>query len=351
MNVARLLKHIALLCIPALLLSGCSLLNRVPIREQDLSDTAPLVSYPKDNAPIQMIQTTDYWVSLVGNYTSSDYAVSVSDTVDILNPVYTVENVSIWFFDASDTGAVWCEKSEEHYTYKLYCFEDEQITVLHQTENAADFQAQNIAIYDHTVYYCLADHAQLQATLYAYDIATQTTHTVHTVPFTEETLPHSFSVEERFITLADSKTVIILDRMTYDITKTHVLPADVERVFAVSYNADDDTCALYYSDEDSEDIGILDPQNSRLTSLYTFAENHYAYHDTIRCIDGHLYWIAQSNVSGYVADHYRLIDYDYKTHRATETPQAFAFFEKNGEKHILCFDGREYETIELYNYD
>ena len=57
---------------------------------------------------------------------------------------------------------------------------------------------------------------------------------------------------------------------------------------------------------------------TEIASVFTFSQNHYAYQDKIDCHDGHIYWIAQANVSGNVTDHYTFIDYNYLDHKPTE---------------------------------
>lgn len=96
------------------------------------------------------------------------------------------------------------------------------------------------------------------------------------------------------------------------------MPEAVKYVYCVSYDSKNDTCALYYADNDSEDIGILKEGQTKIASVFTFSQNHYAYQDKIDCHDGHIYWIAQANVSGNITDHYTFIDYNYLDHKPTE---------------------------------
>ena len=109
-----------------------------------------------------------------------------------------------------------------------------------------------------------------------------------------------------------------------------------------------DTCALYYADNDSEDIGILKEGQTEIASVFTFSQNHYAYQEKIDCHDGHIYWIAQANVSGNVTDHYTFIDYNYLDRKPTEIDRTFSFYRNEIELYLLRFNKNgDYSHIDL----
>ena len=106
-------------------LSGCSLFKK----------TKPLEivkTYPKETAPSQIVKTENHWVMLLSTYGSQNYTISVGENLDSANSVYSVKDVSIWYFEANEKGVVWCEKSKTFYTYKAYIFETQTVETVRE---------------------------------------------------------------------------------------------------------------------------------------------------------------------------------------------------------------------------
>ena len=128
----------------------------------------------------------------------------------------------------------------------------------------------------------------------------------------------------------------------------NALPEDTYYVFSVSYDAANSTCALYYCDSDSENIGTMLQGDTAIRSVYTFGSNEYAYQDQIKCVNGCIFWISQHNVSGNVTDHYRLIQYDYLQDKPMETNRTIAYFIDGKTVYFLRFDkAGNYQNVEL----
>lgn len=324
-----------------LLLFGCS--GNISISEPQV-----IASYPKDTAPSQVVKTNNYWVMLHSTYSSQSYTFSFGENFESGNTFYTTNDVSIWYFEANDSAIVWCEKSSEFYTYKVYTFDSQEIETVFQCPTEEGFQPQNIGIFLNCVYYCTIDYQQATVSVFAYDIDAKTTSEVFSVAFDEAQQPYSINLENRFLSFACSGAVRVLDLEKHETVFDSPLPGAVFHVFGISYDNINDTCALYYADSDSEDIGFLKEGNEEISSIFTFSQNHYAYQDKLECYDGHIYWIAQANVSGNVADHYRLVDYNYLEHQAVETYRAFNFYRNNNDVYVLRFNnGGNYTHIDL----
>ena len=177
---------------------------------------------------------------------------------------------------------------------------------------------------------------------------TKETTDVYTIAFSETQQPYSIHMDNGKLCFMCSDQVKVFDLQNKAIVFESALPTDTKHVFAASYDSVNDTCALYYADGDSEDIGFLKEGDTTISSVFTFAENHYAYQDKLECDNGHIYWIDQANVSGMVADHYKLVDYNYLEHKVVETPRAFDFCRYDGVLYTLSFNKKgKYTYIDL----
>ncbi len=210
------------------------------------------------------------------------------------------------------------------------------------------YQPQNIGIYLDTVYYCAINYDNQEVQVIAYDITTKTTSDVYNVDFDEAKQPYSINLENEYLSFVCSEQIKVLNLQNNEVVFDSTLPDTIKYVYSVSYDSKNDTCALYYADNDSEDIGVLKEEQSEIASVFTFSQNHYAYQDKIECHDGHIYWIAQANVSGAVTDHYRFIDYNYLDHKPTEIERTFSFYRNESELYLLRFNkSGDYTHIDL----
>ena len=342
----KLLRSVllSLLVLLLFILSGCA--KHAPQKQPPITKT-----YPMEVAPSQVVKTEKQWVLLNSTYGSQNYTISVGESLDSTNSIYSVNNVSIWYFEANENAIAWCEKSLEFYTYKIYVFETQKTETIFQATVDKGYQPQNIGIYLNTAYYCTIDYDNQEVQVMAYDIASNTKTDVIKVEFDETKQPYSINLENETLSIVCSDQIKVLDLQNDEIVFDSVLPDSVTYVYGVSYDNQNDTCALYYADNDSEDIGILKKGENDIVSVFTFSKNHYAYQDKIECYDGHIYWINQANVSGTVTDHYTLIDYNYLEHKPTETDRTFSFYRFENIFYILRFNkSGEYTHIDLCQY-
>ena len=297
-----------------------------------------LKTYPKEMAPAQIIKTDDKWVMLNNTYGESKYSISVGTELDSLIDVYSVDDVRIWYVDANQKAIVWCEKSDETYTYKMYDFETEEIIVISQRSIEEGFQAQNIGIYLDKVYYCLVDYERQEVSVFAYDIVLKETDVIHKCAFVEKKQPYSINLEDEYLNFVCAEQVKVLNLKENRTDFEVLLPDDVKYAYTASYDRINDTCAVYYADEDSEDIGIIKKGDVEISCHITFSENHYAYHEKVECHDGYIYWIFQANVSGYIVDNYCFADYNYLESLPLEIERTFEFYRKGKEIYLLRFN-------------
>ena len=332
---------LSVLILSMLLLSGCSAL---------MSQKQPQIvnTYPKETAPSQVIKAGEQWVLLRSTYGGQNYTISVGEDSNPTNNIYSVDDVSIWYFEANKNGVVWCEKSQEFYTYKIYVFETQKVETVFQVAVDKGYQPQNIGIYLNTVYYCAINYDSQEVQVIAYDITTKATSDVYKVEFDEAKQPYSINLENEYLSFVCSEQIKVLNLQNNETVFDSTLPEAVKYVYSVSYDIQNDTCALYYADNDSEDIGILKEGQTEIASVFTFSQNHYAYQDKIECYGGHIYWIAQANVSGNVTNHYTFVDYNYLDHKPTEIDRTFSFYRNESKLYMLRFNKNgDYTHIDL----
>lgn len=275
---------------------------------------------------------------LHSTYGGQSYTISVGENSNSTNNIYSVGGVSIWYFEANENGVVWCEKSNEFYTYRIYAFETQKVETVFEVAVDKGYQPQNIGIYQNTVYYCNINYDTQEVEVVAYDIATKATSDVYRVDFDEAKQPYSINLENEYLSFVCSEQIKVLDLKNNEIVFDTALPEAVKYVFSVSYDSRNDTCALYYADNDSEDIGVLKEGQKNIVPVITFSKNYYAYQDKIECYDGHIYWIEQANVSGAVTDHYRFVDYNCLDNKFSEIDRAFSFYRIESELYLLRFN-------------
>lgn len=330
---------LALVTVLSLTLSGCGMFKADP--------SSVIATYQANAAPSLMVKTEKHWVSFLNTYGSYEYTLSVSTSAEKTEQAYSVSGVSIWCLAADDNCAVWCERSDTEYTYKLYTFSDKQTTVLHKT-SAEEYQPQNVGIYDGCVYYSIIDYTANKYSIFKYDVNEKFEYDFIHAELSADNQPYSFVIEGGNLIFINSKSIAVTKLENKDTIFVSFLPSSVMYVYSASYDSVNHKCAIYYADNDSEDIGIIGEGQTEVSSIFTFGKNRYAYQDKIRCEDGHIYWIAQSNATGNVTDHYTLVDYDYINHKPTEYERTFAFFLDGDSIYSLRFDkSGDYEGIEL----
>ena len=116
---------LSVLILSMLLLSSCSAL--MPQKQPQIVNT-----YPEETAPSQVIKVGEQWVMLHSTYGDPNYTISVGENTNSTSNIYSVSDVSIWYFEANQNGVVWCEKSQGFYTYKIYVFETQKVETVFQ---------------------------------------------------------------------------------------------------------------------------------------------------------------------------------------------------------------------------
>lgn len=310
-----------------------------------------LKSYPRSDSPARLIKNDNGWVVLFNTYGMSDYSLRIGESLDSLEEIYSVEDVLIWYVDANENAITWTERKDENITYKFYDLKSQKVETFLNLKDEKYYQMMNVGIYLNDIYYSIVDFENEEVTVYAYDIDLKQSNVVHKEAYVEKNLPYSINLEDKYLNFICSEKIKVFDLTLNQVAFEAALPENVVRAYTASYDRINDTCAVYYADEDSEDIGIIKAGDSTLDSHITFPENHYAYHENIELHGGHLYLVFQANVSGNVADHYQFIDYNYQTKVPLETERGFAFYRGKDELYALRFKhNKESLDVDLCKY-
>lgn len=335
---------ISLLLTLVLSLAGCN--SHIPQGDPGTK----LASFPTDsNYPVKLVKTDSYWVSLVGRYGSSSSSISVSDTAQDLHTVYSAEDVTVWFMDADDEYVIWSELSEEFYTYKVHSIAAGTTETIFQTTANDVMQLRNVSLHNGFAYYAYMDYSAQQAHVFRYDLQKKSAEPIFSPKWEGDKSVMSFAVQDGLLSIAVPEGITVLDLNSGETVYKNLLPTDIHYVFSVSYDAVNKTCALYYADSDSEDIGIMKQGDATIRSIYTFGSNQYAYQDQIQCLNGRIYWISQFNASGNVTEHYSLVEYDYLSDLPNETQRTLNFYVDEHGEYLLRFDrSGEFHNIDLY---
>lgn len=345
-----LLRTVVLLLVllSVLLASACG--NTVTVYE--LTGDAVWYEYPVSNAPVHTVCAGDTWYSLIGLYGSSDFSLSVSDNYAATKEVYSVCGVGIWFFDADENGAVWCEMSAEGRSFKYYNKSTGEVKEIFYADIPRGFQNANVGMYNGGIYFAHIDYENKSAFLMRYDIAKDTVEKFHRLEYIGETSCTSFTVSGNVLLASvgsqnDTKLIKLdLDNGSY--CETWDISSNVAFVYACAYDPMGVSHAIYYRDsKGNEHIGALDAKTLKLKSIFTFGENIYAYQDRVEAYGGHIYWINQANVSGVVSDHYRFIDYNAKDDIVDEYVRTFGFSVVDDGIMLLSFNRMDYDGIYL----
>ena len=342
MKKAVSLALILLLTLSLFAVSGCS----KSIKQVDLQ---VIKSFPEDVAPSQVVKTENHWIFLMNTYGKSKYSISIGENIEKHNEVYSVDDVKIWYIDANEKAVVWSERNSDSVIFKLYNFKAKNVETVFEISREK-YQPMNVGIYLNNVYYGWIDYENNKVYACTYDVDSKETSVFYEEDYIEENLPYSTNLDGEYLLFVSSDRIKVFDLKNNEIPFDTSLPDNVVYAYSASYDHINDTCAIYYADGDSEDIGILKESDFLIASHITFTENIYAFHEKVECVDGHIYLIRQMNVSGQIADHYDYIDYDYIEHMPLEGDRAFSFCRSGDEIYLLRYNGSEYTHIELCKY-
>lgn len=307
--------------------------------------------YPANEAPVKTVRAGDRWYSLVGMYNHNSCALSVSGDYTGFNKVYTVTDGAVWFFEATEDHAVFSEMHGAYVSIMLCDGKSGAVREIFRMETEAGYQNSCVGIYGDNIYFAYTDYAAEKAQIMRFSISDGALDTFALLPYRAEHSCTSMSVDGSTLLAAsgtgEDACITVFDLDGADEPATHRISKDVNLIYACAYDTHSGGIAVYYSDRDGEHIATLKEKNGRLKNIHTFGENVYAYQDTVEMRGGHVYWVAQTNTSGLVADHYRFVDHDTESGRAEEYLRTFSFTVTEEGVQLLAFNKADYDAVYL----
>ncbi len=307
-------------------------------------ETKTLASYTAETGiPAHVIPAENgKFYALCNAYDSTEYAISFSDNAEAPNIIHDLPaDAWTWYLDASEDGAIWCECGTSTYVWNCYNAADGSITEIDGDYQQNGFQNMKVGVYDGYAYYAHTDYSHQTAEIIRYSIAGGTSETVYTFSFFGEISIQSLKISENYLILAGCTDSQYPDAVVIDLKndQTTVMEMGAEAAYVYDAAYDGKTLALYYENgaTGEEQIGVYDKETRKVTPIMTFPENYYAYHDTINCVDGEIYWIEQQNVSGDIADHYSLNIHKISDGTSRNIPTAFDYEIAEDGLYYLCY--------------
>lgn len=352
--LALLLAFCALLGLP-----GCSLLSGYKTNR-----LKAIASYSVESGvyPQSVIPVEDGWFALIGNYGETGYAVTFGATPDKLKTIYEENESRVWFIEAKGSLAAWSDKTvlDDHsatYRFRVYDRSKEMITEFYIAE-CEEFYPENIGIYGRNVYWCATDAEKETAEIRSYSVDSGTTETVFKSAYNGEDSLSCLTVDGEYLSVAHwnregQPMVTVLSLATGQVVIEQILPSWVRHVFAVSYDSTNSKVVLYLLRGNGKESLYAFPSDGGeyddegLFLICDFKEGIYAYHDRVKCRDGHVYWIFQLNRTGNVSDHYFLADYSFRSDKITEYRRTYAFSVEGERMYTLSFNRQNYTAVDL----
>ena len=345
---AKIVRLTAIFLILIFCLVGCKS-NEVVVYE--LTEENAWEIFPVENAPVKTVRAGDTWYSLLGSYGSGEFRLSVSDTYYSFDTVYETAGVSIWFFEANEKCAAWCEMTADARVFMIYDTAKAKTEEIFRIGLDDGYQNANVGVYEDGVYFTHIDYDKESACIMRYSVNSGMMEEFYRLEYKGEYSCTGFSVDGGTLLLCSGRdgmsalTEINLKSGTDTVRK---LDKSVGFVYGCAYDTVTKDSAIYYRDTEGKDhIGVVYRENGKIKNLFTFGENVYAYYDTLESYGGHVYWVNQANVTGIVSDHYRFIDYNYVDGTVEEYIRTFSFTVVNDGIILLSFNKAEYDAIYL----
>lgn len=296
----------------------------------------------ENELPNLMVVTDDTYYIMTCKNGEGDYRLSVSDKVDELNFVYDSKYTNIPHLYAEDDYAGWIEEYDHYYDYKVYDREKNKVISINRVDSGKDgYQNMQMGIYDEKLYYDLIDYDNGKTYIKSYDLETGKHSTVHEADFPEAG-PNTLEVKEGVLlayrTTTKGGLLFRKDLETGKEENVHI-PDAVDHLYAASYDKSNDTYAVYYVYENSEEehLGIFTTDSCEINEIYTMAAGTYAYHDEITIDKGRLYLVIQNHNYEDMENKYTFIDYDYLNETPEEYQSTFGFALSDDSIYALSF--------------
>ena len=306
-------------------------------------DEGDIMFTDEDTLPNLMAVSDGVYYIMTGLYGEDSYRLSVSESIEDLHFVYEQEGAGTWYLYAEGDYAAWAEWGDSGYEYKVYDRKNDKVQTV-ESVKAGEDEGQNMqmGLHNGKLYYSLNDYKAGKSRILCYDPASEKKETVYETALAEN--GSCLSVNSGVLTAymgegEDARQKLVQIDLESGDKKEIEVPGDLDSLYAVSYDRDNDLIALYYHavDSETEDIGTFTPGDKEIKSLYSMPENLYAYRDRIDIENGLLYWVTQINTTGDIVDHYSMTQYDCTNDKPQEYKQTFGYALADGKLYTLSY--------------
>lgn len=312
---------------------------------------APLAIWPKEHAPQRILHVGDCWYAMMGTYGGPDAELAVGPSPDALETVYQAD-AYVWSFVASQTHAAWTQRTAGDGTleWMLYDRATGETTLVHSEPEGDVRPCFSIALTQDRLYYVRNEGSDGAGCVYVRSLADGTD-----TPWGEaQGRIGAIAVRSDMLVLVQQEesgwTLHVMDTSGRREYKALEMPERVAQIYDVDYDPSTGLFGLYYMDtENAEHAALL--TWPRMYNLFTFSRGVYALGDNISLVDGHFRWTVQIEASGYVTDHYRVVDYDVLHNQPVEHLRSYWCAPAEEGLLVLSFnaDGA-YDGCEMHVY-
>lgn len=302
---------------------------------------------------------------------NEDYARSYSELVEynvktkkiIKNIVsYDDEETQIKEFDIKNGIIVWSLFSSDKgkhnriYTYNMESGDLNEIINTETMEGADFYTPLSLKTNGQEVSYIVNDIKKNKSKVVIYNLKNKNKTIVDEQKFYEDRYKSrmfftEISEDKLFYDLRDGEKLYLI---VWDLKGKKVLEKlECEQGtllhFNGSYNKESNYLALYGKGQKEEYIYAFNLQNKKTQKLSGFYEKSYIYNDRLIAGKEYIRYIVQINVTGEIAEHYRVENYDLKKFRISNAISYFDIFETEKNLALLKFDkGIEVIKLEIY---
>ena len=298
----------------------------------------PMITWNGDEStPTRLVHAGDHWYATLGSYGRADATLAIGPSPDKLVPVYSAD-ARVWgTLAATPEYAAWVQEQNDTLTWMLHNRESGETVAVHTEPFGDERPCFGVVLDANAMYYVRSDTAAGTAELVRRSHADGAETILHApgCPISSLTIRQGELVLAQ---LAEAGWQILrMDAENCDMIAMKQLPADVEMVFTVDYDPATGGYAVYYCDDSGREhagayVGV------RLHSIFTFGSRSYAYEDAMVLQDGHLIWTIKHEVSGLIADNFRVVDVNMLTGDISEYERSMHFIIDGGKLLLLTIN-------------
>lgn len=263
-------------------------------------------------APVQIVHAGEWWYASMGSYGKPDASLAVGPSPDEMTIVYE-SDAYVWNeLVATSDYAAWMQQRDGELYWMLHDRLSGETTTLHQETISNVRPGVGVALDADAVYFIRSDLTAGTAELIRRSLADGT----ETVIYAPGCPISTVKMETGELIIAQEAPegwqLLRIDPENGDVIGLRQLPDNVIMVFRADYDPQLLTYAAYYADDTGREHVDLYVRG-KVYDIFTFGSHAYAYNDRIDFSGGHLTWTVKNEVSGPVAENFRVVDINMLT--------------------------------------